>query len=46
MSMVTYRQRVVDFLQQRPDEVSYYGDTYAALLTIAEAIEAAVGRRL
>ena len=42
---ITYRQRVVDFLQQRPDEVSYYGDTYAALLTIAEAIEAAVGRR-
>ena len=43
---ITYRQRVVDFLQQRPDEVSYYGDTYSALLTIAEAIEAAVGRRL
>jgi len=43
---ITYRQRVVDFLQQRPDEVSYYGDTYAALLAIAEAIEAAVGRRL
>ncbi len=42
---IVYRQHVLDFLQQRPDEVSHYGDTYGALVRIAEAIENAVKRR-
>lgn len=40
---IQYRQRVLEFLQQRPDEISAYGDTYADLLRIAEAIEQSVG---
>jgi FliI/YscN family ATPase len=42
---IQYRHRALQFLQQRPDEISHYGDTYTALATIAEAIEAAVARR-
>jgi flagellum-specific ATP synthase len=42
---IIYRQRVLDFLQQRPDESTPYGDTYSALAQIAEAIEASVRRR-
>jgi len=38
-------ERVLEFLQQRPDETSAYGDTYIALTRIAEAIESAVARR-
>jgi len=39
---IQYRQQVLEFLQQRPDEASLYGDTYTALARIAEAIEASV----
>lgn len=42
---IIYRERVLQFLQQRPDEVMRYADTYTALLQIAEAIEHSVGRR-
>jgi FliI/YscN family ATPase len=42
---ITYRERALQFLQQRPDEISMYGDTYQALAEIAQAIEAAVARR-
>ncbi len=42
---IIYRERMLQFLQQRPDEVMRYGDTYNALLQIAEAIETSVGRR-
>jgi flagellum-specific ATP synthase len=42
---IIYRERVLQFLQQRPDEITRYDDTYAALLQIAEAIETSVGRR-
>jgi len=42
---IQYRERALEFLQQRPDEVSHYGDTYMALARIAEAIEASVARR-
>lgn len=42
---IQYRSHALEFLQQRPDEVSPYGDTYAALNRIAEAIEASVARR-
>jgi flagellum-specific ATP synthase len=42
---ITYRERVLEFLQQRPNETSAYGDTYTALTRIAEAIESAVQRR-
>lgn len=42
---IQYRHRALQFLQQRPDEISHYGDTYMALASIAEAIEAAVVRR-
>ena len=42
---ITYRQRVLEFLQQRPDESTPYGDTYGALAQVAEAIEASVRRR-
>ncbi len=42
---ILYRDRALEFLQQRPDEISHYGDTYMALVKIAEAIEAAVVRR-
>jgi FliI/YscN family ATPase len=42
---IVYRERVLEFLQQRPDEISAYGDTYVALARIAEAIDAAVTRR-
>lgn len=43
---ILYRERVLQFLQQRPDEVMKYRDTYTALLQIAEAIESSVGRRV
>jgi flagellum-specific ATP synthase/type III secretion protein N (ATPase) len=42
---ISYRQRVLEFLQQRPDENTPYGDTYGALAQVAEAIEASVRRR-
>jgi FliI/YscN family ATPase len=42
---IAYRHKVLEFLQQRPDETTHYGDTYAALAQIAEAIEASVRRR-
>lgn len=42
---IVYRERVLQFLQQRPDEITRFGDTYAALTGLGEAIEAAVGRR-
>jgi FliI/YscN family ATPase len=42
---IVYRERALQFLQQRPDEISMYGDTYMALAEIAQAIEAAVARR-
>ena len=42
---ITYRHRVLEFLQQRPDEITPYGDTYQALNEIAEAIDASVKRR-
>jgi flagellum-specific ATP synthase/type III secretion protein N (ATPase) len=41
---IAYRHKVLDFLQQRPDEITHYGDTYAQLAQIAEAIEASVRR--
>ena len=41
---IQYRERALQFLQQRPDEISRYGDTHAALTKIAEAIESAVRR--
>ena len=40
-----YRDRALQFLQQRPDETSAYDETQTALLRIAEAIEATVMRR-
>jgi flagellum-specific ATP synthase len=42
---IQYRERALDFLRQRPDEVSHYGDTYAQLNAIADAIDSAVARR-
>ena len=42
---IVYRHKVLEFLQQRPDETTHYGDTYGALAQIAEAIEASVRRR-
>lgn len=42
---IQYRDRVLQFLQQRPDEIMHYGDTYLALAQIAEAIESSVVRR-
>jgi flagellum-specific ATP synthase/type III secretion protein N (ATPase) len=42
---IIYRQRVLEFLQQRPDETTPYGDSYSALAQIAEAIESSVRRR-
>lgn len=42
---IQYRERALQFLQQRPDEISHYGDTYVALAKVAEAIESAVARR-
>lgn len=40
-----YRERALQFLQQRPDETTAYGETQTALLRIAEAIESTVVRR-
>lgn len=42
---ITYRERLLRFLQQRPDEVAPYGETYTALCELADAIESSVGRR-
>jgi flagellum-specific ATP synthase len=39
---ILYRERALEFLRQRPEETSLYGDTNAALATIADAIEASV----
>ena len=41
---VIHRERVLQFLQQRPDEYSKYGDTYTALNAIGENIASAVKR--
>ena len=41
-----YREKVLEFLQQRPDEVSSYSDTHAALAEIAASITSALSRRL
>ena len=43
---IVYRQRVLEFLQQRPEEATPSGDTYSALAQIAEAIESSVRSRL
>ncbi len=43
---IVYRERVLEFLRQRPDEITPYGDTYLALANIAEAIDQAVTRRI
>ena len=40
-----YRAKVLEFLQQRPDETTPYGDTYVQLAQIAESIEMSIGRR-
>ena len=40
-----YRTKVLEFLQQRPEETTPYGDTYVQLAHIAELIEASIGRR-
>ena len=42
---IIYRQRVLEFLQQRPDETTPYSDSYSALAQLAEAIESSVRRR-
>jgi len=42
---IAYRHKVLEFLQQRPDEITHYGDTYAQLTQIADAIDASVRRR-
>lgn len=42
---ILYRQRVLQFLQQLPEEASPYGDTYEAMQQLAESIETAVERR-
>ena len=39
---ILYRERALEFLRQRPEETSLYGDTMASLSRIAEAIEASV----
>ena len=36
---IVYRERVLEFLQQRPDEVSLFGETYARMTQLADAIE-------
>lgn len=41
---VVHRERVLQFLQQRPDEFTRYQDTYAALNMIGENIASAVKR--
>jgi len=41
---ITYRARALEFLQQRPDEICEYSDTYNALAAIGQSIEAAVKR--
>jgi FliI/YscN family ATPase len=42
---IVYREKVLFFLRQQPEEFTSYEDTHAALLMIAEAIEASVGQR-
>lgn len=42
---VVHREKVLHFLQQRPDEFSPYATTYRDLNTIGENIASAVGRR-
>ena len=43
---LVYREKVLDFLQQRPEDVSSYGDTHAALAEIAASITSAISRRI
>ena len=42
---IIYRERALEFLQQRPDEISEYGDTYNALAALGQSIEHAVASR-
>ena len=42
---ITYRERALDFLKQRPDEITEYGDTCNALAAIGQAIDNAVATR-
>ncbi|MEP6781930.1 MAG: FliI/YscN family ATPase [Gemmatimonadaceae bacterium] len=42
---VVHRNKVLQFLQQRPDEFSPYDDTYGSLLNIGGQIEMAVATR-
>ncbi|MEO7360178.1 MAG: FliI/YscN family ATPase [Gemmatimonadaceae bacterium] len=42
---IVYREQVLQFLRQRPDEVMAFDDTHKALCMIANAIEASVSRR-
>ncbi len=43
---LAYRNKVLEFLQQRPEEMTPYGDTYAQLAQIAESIESSMVRRV
>ena len=42
---IAYRYRILEFLQQRPEEISHFGDTYTELMQIAEVIETSVRHR-
>jgi flagellum-specific ATP synthase len=42
---IAYRDRLLTFLRQQPDEITPYQDTIASLMSIAESIELSVGRR-
>lgn len=42
---ITYRERVLQFLQQRPDQITSHDETMRELALIAESIENAVARR-
>ncbi len=41
---LTHRDKVLDFLRQRPDEITLYGDTYGALATLGGTIASATAR--
>ncbi len=43
---LVYREKVLDFLQQRPEDVSSYSDTHTALAEIAASITSAISRRI
>ena len=42
---ITYRDRALEFLQQRPDEISAYGDSCNALAALGRSIDNAVASR-